>query len=54
MMWLNGLKVRGADTLNRAISKLFGHEADNKKQPPNLMGDMSHFTVHDLPPWAEY
>jgi len=38
----------GADTLNRAISKLFGHEAGKKKQPPNLMGDIEHFTVHDL------
>ncbi len=38
----------GADTLNRAISKLFGREAGKKKQPPNLMGDMEHFTVHDL------
>jgi integrase len=38
----------GADTLNRAITKLFGHEAGKKKQPPNKMGDMPHFTVHDL------
>jgi integrase len=38
----------GSDTLNRAISKLFGHEAGKKKQPPNLMGDMEHFAVHDL------
>lgn len=38
----------GSDTLNRAITKLFGHEAGKKKQPPNLMGDMLHFTVHDL------
>lgn len=38
----------GADTLNRAITKLFGHEAGKKKQPPNLMGNMPHFTVHDL------
>ena len=38
----------GADTLNRAISKLFGKEPGRKKQPPNLMGDMPHFTVHDL------
>jgi integrase len=38
----------GADTLNRAITKLFGHEAGKKKQPPNLMGDIAHFTVHDL------
>lgn len=38
----------GADTLNRAITKLFGHEAGKQKQPPNLMGDMPHFTVHDL------
>jgi len=38
----------GADTLNRAITKLFGHEPGKKKQPPNLMGDMPHFAVHDL------
>ncbi|WP_157936255.1 site-specific integrase, partial [Shewanella sp. 10N.286.52.B9] len=38
----------GKDTLNRAITKLFGHEAGKKKQPPNLMGDMAHFTVLDL------
>jgi integrase len=38
----------GADTLNRAITKLFGKEPGKKKQPPNLMGDMLHFTVHDL------
>ena len=38
----------GADTLNRAITKLFGHEAGKIKQPPNLMDDMEHFTVHDL------
>ncbi|PMJ34827.1 integrase [Vibrio cyclitrophicus] len=38
----------GPDTLNRAITKLFGHEAGKKKQPPNLMGDMPHFTIHDL------
>ena len=38
----------GSDTLNRAITKLFGHEAGKKKQPPNVMGDMQHFTVHDL------
>lgn len=38
----------GPDTLNRAISKLFGREPGKTKQPPNLMGDMQHFTVHDL------
>ncbi|GIU51809.1 integrase [Shewanella sp. KT0246] len=38
----------GKDTLNRAITKLFGHEAGKKKQPANQMGDMAHFTVHDL------
>jgi len=38
----------GADTLNRAITKLFGHEAGKKKQPPNVMAEMPHFTVHDL------
>jgi integrase len=32
----------GADTLNRAITKLFGHEASKKKQPSNKMGDMPH------------
>ncbi|MBV7315718.1 site-specific integrase [Shewanella sp. NIFS-20-20] len=38
----------GSDTLNRAITKLFGHEAGKKKQPLNKMEDMAHFTVHDL------
>lgn len=38
----------GPDTLNRAISKLFGREAGRKIQPPNKMGDLEHFTVHDL------
>ena len=27
---------------------MFGHEAGKKKQPPNQMEDMEHFTVHDL------
>ena len=38
----------GADILNRAISKMFGREPGKKKQPPNIMGDMPHFAVHDL------
>jgi len=38
----------GADTLNRAITRLFGREAGKKKQPPYQMGDIMHFTVHDL------
>lgn len=38
----------GPDTLNSAISKLFGREAGRKVQPPNVMGDIKHFTVHDL------
>ena len=38
----------GSDTLNRAISKLFGREPGRKAQPPNLMGTLEHFTVHDL------
>ena len=38
----------GPDTLNRAISKLFGREAGRKQQPPNKMGNLEHFTVHDL------
>ncbi len=38
----------GKDTLNRAITMLFGRVAGKEKQPPNLMGDIKHFTVHDL------
>jgi integrase len=38
----------GPDTLNRAISKMFGQDPGKKVQPPNKMGDMPHFTVHDL------
>ncbi|MCW8834226.1 MAG: site-specific integrase [Colwellia sp.] len=38
----------GDDTLNRAISSMFGHEAGRKIQPPNLMGDMKSFSPHDL------
>lgn len=38
----------GKDTLNRAIAKLFGVEPGKKKQPPNVMGDIEYFTVHDL------
>jgi integrase len=38
----------GSDTLNRAIGKLFGRETGNKSKPPNLIGNMEYFTVHDL------
>ena len=38
----------GADTLNRAISKMFGREVRQSKHSKNLMGDMEYFTVHDL------
>ncbi|MGB6007788.1 tyrosine-type recombinase/integrase [Castellaniella sp.] len=38
----------GKDTLNRAISKLFGREPGKAVQPENKMGDFEHFTVHDL------
>ena len=38
----------GKDTLNRAISKLFGIEPGRAKKPPHVMGDIEHFTVHDL------
>ncbi|MBU2893536.1 site-specific integrase [Colwellia sp. D2M02] len=38
----------GDDTLNRAISSMFGHEAGRKTQPPNLMGDIKPFSPHDL------
>jgi len=38
----------GSDTLNRAISKLFGKEAGRAVPPENKMGDIEHFTVHNL------
>ncbi len=38
----------GEDTLNRAIAKMFGHEPGKNTNPPNLMGDMEYFRVHDL------
>ena len=38
----------GSDTLNKAISKLFGKDTSKQKQPPNLMGNIEHFTVHDF------
>ncbi|NQZ27430.1 MAG: site-specific integrase [Colwellia sp.] len=38
----------GDDTLNRAISSMFGHEAGRKVQPVNLMGDIKPFAPHDL------
>jgi integrase len=38
----------GADTLNRAISKMFGREVRQSRHSKNLMGDMEYFTVHDL------
>lgn len=38
----------GKDTLNRAIAKMFGQEPGKQKQPPNRMGEMEPFTVHDL------
>lgn len=38
----------GKDTLNRALSKLFGIEPGKREQPVNKMGDLQHFTVHDL------
>lgn len=38
----------GPDTLNRAIGKMFGIEPGKKTNPPNLMGDIEYFRVHDL------
>lgn len=38
----------GSDTINRAINKMFGIEQGRKKSGPNYMGDIAHFTVHDL------
>ncbi len=37
-----------SNTLNRAISKMFGREVRQSKHSKNLMGDMEYFTVHDL------
>src|SRR5690606_31318480 len=39
------------DTLNHALSKMFGQKVDGKKKPyPNILGDagIEHFVVHDL------
>lgn len=38
----------GKDTLNRAISKMFGKDPGKAIQPENLMGNIEYFTVHDL------
>ena len=38
----------GSDTLNRAIDGLFGIAQGKKNPPPNRMGNIEHFTVHDL------
>ncbi len=38
----------GSDTLNRAIDGLFGIAQGKRNPPPNRMGDIEHFTVHDL------
>ena len=38
----------GKDTLNRAISKMFGKDPGKDIQPQNLMIGIEHFTVHDL------
>lgn len=45
---LSKMPHMGKDTLNRAISKLFGREPGRAVQPENKMGDLKHFTVHDL------
>lgn len=38
----------GKDTLNRAIAKLFGAEPGKKKLPPNVLGNIEYFAIHDL------
>lgn len=48
MGFMARLPHMGQDTLNRAISKLFGREPGKKPQPENKMGDLAEFTVHDL------
>ncbi|WJG09387.1 site-specific integrase [Aliiglaciecola sp. LCG003] len=38
----------GPDTINSAINSLFGIDKSKKVPPPNRMGDLEHFRVHDL------
>lgn len=38
----------GPDTINSAINSLFGIDKSKKIPPPNRMGDLEHFRVHDL------
>ena len=38
----------GPDTINSAINSLFGIDQSKKVQPPNRMGNLEHFRVHDL------
>jgi hypothetical protein len=39
----------GPATLNRAITKLFGHEPGKNKQPPHLMGDYRYYFLSFYP-----
>lgn len=38
----------GKDTLNRAVSKLFGKDTGSRQKPPNVMDGVEYFTIHDF------
>lgn len=38
----------GNDTVNRAVNSLFGIDSSKKAPPPNRMGQLEHFTIHDF------
>ncbi|MDO6474363.1 tyrosine-type recombinase/integrase [Alteromonas sp. 1_MG-2023] len=38
----------GKDTVNRAVNSLFGIAQSKKVPPPNRMGQLEHFTIHDF------
>ncbi|RUM29254.1 MAG: integrase [Alteromonas sp.] len=38
----------GKDTVNSAVNSLFGIDKSKKVPPPNRMGQLKHFTIHDF------
>ncbi|MEJ2911875.1 tyrosine-type recombinase/integrase [Pseudoalteromonas sp. C12FD-1] len=38
----------GKDTVNSAVNSLFGIDKSKKVPPPNRMGQLEHFTIHDF------
>lgn len=43
----SGKAHMGPDTINSAINSLFGIDSSKKEPPPNRMGDLEHFRIHD-------